>query len=85
MKVVISVVVLIIFVIFLVVGVVGNGILIYIVFVNKCMRNILNVLIVSLFIGDMVLLLMLVLFFLIYFLYVEYFFGEVVCRSNEYF
>lgn len=85
MQAVISVVVPIIFAILLVVGVVGNGILIYTVFANKCMRNTPNVLIVSLSIGDMVLLLMSAPFSSIHFSHEEYPFGEVVCRSNEYF
>lgn len=79
-----SVVVPIIFVILMVVGVVGNGILIYAVFANKCMRNTPNVLIVSLSIGDMVLLLMSAPFSSIHFTFEEWLFGEVMCRSNEY-
>ena len=78
------IVVPVIFVILMVVGVVGNGILIYTVFANKCMRNTPNVLIVSLSIGDMILLLMSAPFSSTYFSNNEYLFGEVVCRGNEY-
>jgi gastrin-releasing peptide receptor len=78
------IVVPIIFVILMLVGVVGNGVLIYTVFANKCMRNTPNILIVSLSIGDMVLLLMSAPFSSIHFTLDEYPFGELVCRGNEY-
>lgn len=83
-KAVFRVVVPIIFVILMIVGVVGNGILIYTVFANKCMRNTPNVLIVSLSIGDMVLLLMSAPFSSTHFTLDQYPFGELVCRGNEY-
>lgn len=81
---VLRVVVPIVFFILMLVGVVGNGLLIYTVFANKCMRNTPNILIVSLSIGDMVLLLMSAPFSSMYFTLSEYPFGVVVCKGNEY-
>ncbi|KAJ8315553.1 hypothetical protein KUTeg_007703 [Tegillarca granosa] len=70
--------------ILMIVGVLGNGTLIYTVLKNKSMRNVPNILIVSLSFGDMLLLLVSVPFTGIIYLFFENPFGNIICKLNEY-
>ncbi|KAK6169084.1 hypothetical protein SNE40_020205 [Patella caerulea] len=66
------------------VGIIGNGTLIYTVLFNKVMRNVPNVLIVSLSIGDLLLILVSVPFSATIFTFIGWPYGDLVCRFNEF-
>ena len=74
----------VIFSILMTIGVLGNGSLIYIVLTIKCMRNVPNILIVSLSIADLMLLLMSAPFVTVLFVTDGYPFNTLVCKGNEY-
>lgn len=74
----------ILFGILMIIGVLGNGTLIYTVLKNKSMRNVPNILIVSLSFGDMLLLLVSVPFAGIIYMLFENPFGNIICKLNEY-
>ncbi|CAL1542290.1 unnamed protein product [Lymnaea stagnalis] len=79
-----SVLVPILFAIIFVVGLVGNGTLILSVIANKVMCNIPNILIVSLSLGDFLLILISVPVTSIYYTFVNWPFGSAVCKINEF-
>ena len=66
------------------IGIVGNGTLIFTVLVNKNMRNTPNVLIVSLALGDLLLLLISVPFISTIYTFVEWPYGEAMCKFTEF-
>ncbi|XP_014662714.1 PREDICTED: neuromedin-B receptor-like [Priapulus caudatus] len=65
-------------------GIIGNGTLIFIVLKNKCMRNVPNIYIVSLSLGDFLLILISVPFTSTIYTVRNWPFGEVVCKLNEF-
>jgi len=67
-----------------VVGVVGNGTLIFTVLVNKNMRTTPNVLLVSLAVGDLLLILFSVPFMSTIYTFLSWPFGEVVCKLGRF-
>jgi len=67
-----------------IVGVVGNGTLIFIVFRNKNMRNVPNIFIVSLAVGDLLLILVSVPFSAIIYTLISWPFGNVLCKFNHF-
>jgi len=67
-----------------VVGVVGNGNLIFTVLVNRNMRTTPNVLLVSLAVGDLLLILFTVPFMSTVYTFPSWPFGEVVCKLGEF-
>jgi len=67
-----------------VVGVVGNGTLIFTVLVNKNMRTTPNVLLLSLAVGDLLLILFTVPFMSTVYTFPSWPFGEVVCKLGEF-
>ena len=79
-----EIVIPIIFVILMIVGVLGNGTLIFTVLRNKSMRNVPNILIVSLSCGDMILLTMSAPFSAVVFGVANYPFPSFICKLNEY-
>lgn len=72
------------FAVIFIVGLVGNGTLVYIVLKNKSMRTKPNVLIVSLAIGDFLLILVSVPFTSTIYTFKEWYYGTVVCKLNEF-
>lgn len=64
-------------------GIVGNGTLIFIVLKNKCMRNVPNIYIVSLSMGDFLLILISVPFTSTIYTVPNWPFGVAVCKINE--
>ncbi|GAB1605780.1 neuropeptide CCHamide-1 receptor-like [Argonauta hians] len=66
------------------VGIIGNGTLIYTVLRNRKMRVVPNIYIVSLSLGDLLLILISVPFNGLLFILPEWPFGEVMCKINEY-
>lgn len=72
------------FAVIFIVGLVGNGTLVYIVLKNKSMRTKPNVLIVSLAIGDFLLILVSVPFTSTMYTFQEWNYGTVVCKLNEF-
>ncbi|KAK3108997.1 hypothetical protein FSP39_020553 [Pinctada imbricata] len=83
-KKIVRLVVPIVFCLMMVIGVMGNGILIYIVLANKCMKNVPNILIVTLSIGDLMMLIVSVPFVAVLFTVNEYPFNNLVCKANQY-
>lgn len=81
---VVRVVVPVAFAIIFFVGLIGNGTLVYIVFKNKSMHTKPNVLIVSLAIGDFLLILVSVPFTTTYYVLREWYLGTVVCKLDEF-
>ncbi|KAK3591119.1 hypothetical protein CHS0354_035934 [Potamilus streckersoni] len=79
-----SVVVPILFTIVFVVGVVGNGTLIFIVLRNKSMRNVPNIFVVCLSVGDLMLLLTSAPFSATVFTFTSWPYGEFMCKFNEF-
>lgn len=67
-----------------VVGVLGNGILILIVAVNRNMKTTPNVLLVSLATGDLLLIFISCPFTSVYYFNDEWPFGEIICKLNEF-
>jgi len=67
-----------------VIGVVGNGTLIFTVLVNKNMRTTPNVLLVSLAVGDLLLILFTVPFMSTVYTFQSWPFGEVICKLGEF-
>ena len=74
----------IVFGIIFVVGVVGNGTLIYTVLRNKSMRNVPNIFIVSLSLGDLLLILVSVPFTAMIYSFSKWPYGEGVCKFNQF-
>nr|AKQ63032.1 excitatory peptide receptor 1 [Platynereis dumerilii] len=74
----------IVFALIFIVGVVGNGLLIFIVLHNKNMRNVPNVFIVSLALGDLLLILISVPFTATIYTFTEWPYGEVMCKIIEF-
>ena len=74
----------VIFALIFIVGVVGNGTLIYIVIRNKNMRNAPNIFIVSLALGDLLLILVSVPFTATIYTFTEWPYGEAMCKLNEF-
>ena len=74
----------IVFALIFIVGVVGNGTLIFTVIRNKNMRNTPNVFIVSLAIGDLLLILASVPFTATIYTFTEWPYGNTLCKSNEF-
>ncbi|ELT96793.1 hypothetical protein CAPTEDRAFT_124159 [Capitella teleta] len=67
-----------------VVGVLGNGTLIYTVLRNRVMRNSPNIFLVSLALGDLLLILVSVPFTATTFIFNEWFYGAGMCKLNEF-
>lgn len=67
-----------------VVGLVGNGTLIYTVARNKSMRNVPNIYIVSLSLGDLFLILVSVPFSATIYTWYDWPYGEAICKFNHY-
>lgn len=74
----------VVFAIIFIVGVLGNSIIILTVFRNKQMRNVPNILIVSLALGDLLLILVSVPFAGTIFTLVEFPYGNFTCKFNEF-
>ncbi|RUS75255.1 hypothetical protein EGW08_016990 [Elysia chlorotica] len=74
----------VIFIIIFIVGLVGNGTLIVSVLANKAMRNVPNIFIVSLSMGDFLLILVAVPIAGTFFTFVHWPFGQVVCSMVEF-
>ncbi|KAK3776383.1 hypothetical protein RRG08_023736 [Elysia crispata] len=74
----------VIFIIIFIVGLVGNGTLIVSVLANKVMRNVPNILIVSLSMGDFLLILVAVPIAGTFFTFLHWPFGQVVCSVVEF-
>ena len=67
-----------------VVGVLGNGTLIYTVLRNRVMRNRPNIFLVSLALGDLLLIIVSVPFTATTFIFNEWFYGAAMCKLNEF-
>lgn len=74
----------IVFGVIFLVGVIGNGTLIYTVLRNKNMRSTPNVLLVSLALGDLLLILISVPFSSTIYTFIEWPYGESICKLNEF-
>lgn len=74
----------VVFAFIFIVGVVGNGTLILTVLKNKTMRNAPNIFIVSLAIGDLLLILVSVPFTATIYTFTEWPYGETLCKLNEF-
>ena len=74
----------VIFAIIFLVGVLGNGTLVYIVAMNKKLRNAPNILIVSLALGDLVLLFVSVPFTATIYTFNDWPYGQVMCKLNSF-
>ena len=70
----------VVFCVIFVIGIVGNGLLVWIVFRNKTMHNTPNILIVSLAVGDIFLLVFSVPFKATHYTFVSYPYGLAVCK-----
>ena len=79
-----AIVVPILFAAIFLVGVLGNGTLVYIVARNKNLRNAPNILIVSLALGDLVLLLVSVPFTATIYTFNDWPYGEAMCKLNSF-
>ena len=67
-----------------IVGTVGNGTLIYTVLANKKMRNAPNIFIVSLAVGDLLLIIISIPFSATYYTFISWPYGEAICKVNEF-
>ena len=74
----------VIFALIFFVGIVGNGTLIFTVSKNKAMRNTPNIFIVSLALGDLILILVSVPFTATIYTFTEWPYGESMCKLNEF-
>lgn len=74
----------IVFGVIFLVGIVGNGTLIYTVLRNKNMRSTPNVLLVSLALGDLLLILISVPFSSTIYTFIDWPYGESICKLNEF-
>ena len=74
----------VLFFLIFVVGVAGNGAIVYVVCTQKQMRNVPNVLLVSLALGDMLLIVVSVPFTATIYSLSEWPYGEVACRCNAF-
>ena len=74
----------VVFAVIFIVGVVGNGTLILTVLKNKTMRNAPNIFIVSLALGDLLLILVSVPFTATIYTFTEWPYGETLCKLNEF-
>ncbi len=74
----------VVFALIFLVGVVGNGTLIFTVLRNKNMRNAPNIFIVSLALGDLILILVSVPFTATIYTFTEWPYGETMCKLNEF-
>lgn len=73
-----------VFLIIFIVGVIGNGTLVFIVFHNKVLHNAPNIHIVSLAIGDLLLIVITIPFTATIFTFASWPYGVVVCKLSEY-
>ena len=74
----------VVFAVIFIVGIIGNGTLIFIVLRNKVMRSTPNAFIVSLAVGDLLLILVSVPFSAITYIFQEWIFGVTLCKVNEF-
>ena len=79
-----AIVVPILFAVIFLCGVLGNGTLVYIVGRNKTLRNAPNILIVSLALGDLVLLFVSVPIAATYYTFNDWPYGETICKLNSF-
>lgn len=78
-----SVIVPLLFGLIFLVGLLGNGVLIMTVLLNGSLRTKPNILIVSLALGDFLMILISVPFTIVPFTFQEWIFGEAICKLNE--